>query len=76
MYKISEILAAKLFKKVLINKQFFNPIQDEKGQWWISEQEVELCTNWRYKDDLKGLEMGEFIPKKIEIENIQNEKDK
>jgi hypothetical protein len=62
MYKISEILAEKLRGKVLFAKQFFNPMQDENGQWWISEQEVNFCTNWRYKTDLIGLTKGTFVP--------------
>ena len=55
MYKITEKLAEKLKGKVCFKDQTFNPVQDIKGDWFISAKEVEQCTNWRYREDLKGL---------------------
>ncbi len=42
-----------------IKDNFFNPIQDNKGSWIISTEEVELCSiDW-----VKELPLIEFEPK-------------
>lgn len=66
MYRISIELAEKLRGKTFHREAKFNPIKDINGNWFISDQELEGCTNWRYKEDLEGLKKEEFIPPKEE----------
>ena len=61
-YKITEELKAKIEGKKYNDGMIFNPIKDINGDWFISIEEVEGNTNSRYKDDLKGLNLSEFIP--------------
>lgn len=66
MYRITPELADKLRGKVYHKEAEFNPIQDINGDWFISSEEVENCTNWRYAEDLKNLVKSEFVPPKFE----------
>jgi len=63
MYKISLELAELLKGKVCFKDNLFNPIQDINGDWFISKEEVDKCTNTKYKQYLKLLTQSEFIAK-------------
>lgn len=44
MIEITEQLAIQLIGIEYTDKSFFNPIQED-NKWYISEQEINFCTN-------------------------------
>jgi len=64
MYKLTEEQAYTLIGKIYTKDMTFNPVQDINGDWFISPEEVEGNTNWRYDDLLAGLEKAEYVPPK------------
>ena len=56
MYKISEQLAIILKGMEFTEGNFFNPIQDKDGVWFISEQEYEKATIESAKEQLKAID--------------------
>jgi hypothetical protein len=46
--------------------QFFNPVLDGNGNWIISEQEVEFCTDEQF-NWIKGKELIDFVYPKSPI---------
>lgn len=61
MYKLTQEQADFLRGKTYSKDRSFNPIDDINGEWFLSPEEVEGNTNWRYRDVLASLEQAEFI---------------
>jgi|LakMenE01Jun11ns_1017448.scaffolds.fasta_scaffold9906445_4 hypothetical protein len=55
MIQITEELALFLVGKLYTDRSYFNPIQDEELNWYISTQEIEFCTNEEIKPLLPPL---------------------
>lgn len=66
LYKITEEQKDTLSGKKYNDGMYFNPIQDVKGEWFISVEEKENCTNWRYDDILESLILAEYEAPKEE----------
>lgn len=67
MYKITTETAVLLKGKTYTKDIEFNPVQDINGEWFISEQEVNKNTNWRYKELLANLKLEEYVAPKSYI---------
>lgn len=61
MYRLTEIQANQLRGKEFAPDSFFNPVQDENGNWFISNEEVNQCVNSEF-DWVKSLEEGQYTP--------------
>jgi len=62
LFKISLEFAVKIAGKTCFKDNFFYPIMDINGDYFISQEEVNQCTNWRYIDELATLELADFVP--------------
>lgn len=51
--------AAQLMGKPFATDMFFNPVQDESSNWFITGEEIEQCTNAEFEwvKDLKIIEV-------------------
>jgi hypothetical protein len=67
MIKITIIQMQSLIGKAFDEICYFNPVQDVNGDWFISIEEVNNCTNPNFQW-VKELNESEFIPKINEIE--------
>ena len=58
VYKLTELEAEQLRGVEFMPDNYFNPIQDNLGNWVISEEEVNQCSiEW-----VKQLELIEYFP--------------
>lgn len=67
LYKITEAQAGFLKGKNYDKDMEFNPVQDVNNNWFLSIEEVEGNKNWRYKDMLSLLKLGEYVAPIIDI---------
>lgn len=65
-YKITKEQKEKLIGKKYNDGMYFNPVQDVNGEWFISIEEKENNTNWRYDEILEGLKLAEYVAPKLE----------
>lgn len=67
LYRLTEAQAELLKGKTYDKDMAFNPIQDDKGYWFLSIEEVDGNRNWRYKDILAALKLEEYVAPVINI---------
>lgn len=65
MYKLTEEQKGLLIGAEFMPDNYFNPIQDINGDWFISKEEVDQCVNSEFLW-VKDLQVVEFIPKQID----------
>jgi hypothetical protein len=55
-----------LFEEQFTTDSYFNPVQDNNGNWIISQEEMSGCQNSEFIW-VKSLPLIEFVPKEIDF---------
>lgn len=60
-YNITAEQAEILIGKICYKDVTFKPVEDIKGNWFISIEEHDRCTNYRYRDILASATLSELV---------------
>jgi|688.fasta_scaffold173310_2 hypothetical protein len=69
LYKLSIEQKEEIQDKMYFDNCYFNPIEDINGDFFITQQEVDDCTNNNFLW-IKELELNDYEPKQLNINSI------